>query len=40
MMDIFTSGVESEQKMQDIVNYYATMHKDTRGKAKKNMMCI
>ena len=35
-----TSGAESEQKMQEIMNYYAATYEDTRGKVQKEKVMM
>ena len=38
--DFCSSGVECERKMQEIVNYYATMYEATGGKVQKDKNMI
>ena len=36
-VDFFTSGKNSEMKMQDIVSYHMKMHEATGGKVQKKV---
>ena len=38
--DFCTSGAKSNQKMQDIVNYYVAMHEANGGKVQKEKVMM
>ena len=38
--DFYASGVEIERKIQEIANYYITIHEATGGKAKKEKVIV